>query len=405
MSFEFGPPSQVGRVQWVSDDGLQLYVQYRSGVTATVGLPDDIGAEVGNAVLVSDDAVTVAPDEVWPRETWVGIVRKHGGDTALVAGRGDVKVVDTNDVDCQEGNTVAVDDFTGIVEKLADDPISYLDRGDLDEPDVSRFKGVRSEKKLTFGDFGGLEKVKRRARELVELPLEHHEALAKINARPIKGVLFTGLPGTGKTLLARIIASVAKAEFYEISGPQIFSKWVGESEAVLRRIFEDASKKPSIIFFDEIDSVAPQRAGDANEASRRVVAQLLTQMDGFKPEHNVVVIAATNRAEDLDAALRRPGRFDWEVEFPLPDLEDRAEILRVSAADLRTADALPHNDVARRTGGWSSAALSAIWSEAALLAVADGRDLIMEEDYYGGFERVAEHRRHIEAEKQTEPLQ
>jgi transitional endoplasmic reticulum ATPase len=206
-------------------------------------------------------------------------------------------------------------------------------------------------------------------------------------------------------MLARIIASVAKAEFYEISGPQIFSKWVGESEAVLRRIFEDAAKQErSIIFFDEIDSVAPQRASDANEASRRVVAQLLTQMDGFKPEQNVMVIAATNRAGDLDEALRRPGRFDWEVEFPLPDLEDREEILRVSAANLRTAHALPHDDIASKTAGWSSAELSAIWSEAALLAVADGRDLIMDDDYYGGFERVAGHRRRLTPESHSGSL-
>jgi transitional endoplasmic reticulum ATPase len=385
---------------------LQLYVQYRSGVTVTVGLPHEIGAGVGNVVLVSDDEVTVAPDEVWPRESWVGVVRKCLGETALVAGRGDVKVVATNGVECREGNTVEVDDFGEIMTTLADHPITYLDRSDLDEPDISRFKGVRSEEELTFDDFGGLEKVKRRARELVELPLEHHDALARIKARPIKGVLFTGLPGTGKTMLARIIASVAKAEFYEISGPQIFSKWVGESEAVLRRIFEDAAEQErSIIFFDEIDSVAPQRASDANEASRRVVAQLLTQMDGFKPEHNVVVIAATNRADDLDEALRRPGRFDWEVEFPLPDVVDRAEILRVSSADLRTVEGLPHDEIARRTEGWSSAALSAIWSEAALLAVADGRDLIMDDDYYGGFERVGEHRRRVAAETDTGALQ
>src|SRR4051794_14861125 len=153
MSWDFGPPSHVGRVLWVSDDGLQLYVQYRSGMTATVGLPDYIGAEVGDTVLVSDNAVSIAPDEVWPQESWVGVVRKQLGETALVAGRGDVKVVDTNEVHCEEGHTVEVADFVGIIRTLANHPISYLDRADFDEPDVSRFKGVRSDKKLTFDDF------------------------------------------------------------------------------------------------------------------------------------------------------------------------------------------------------------------------------------------------------------
>ena len=150
-----------------------------------------------------------------------------------------------------------------------------------------------------------------RARELIEVPLRNHEALSAIGARPIKGVLFTGEPGTGKTMLARIIAAQSGAAFYEISGPEIFSKWYGQSEELLRKLFQAAAKHDkAIIFFDEIDSVAAQRGDESHEASKRVVAQLLTLMDGFTPDTNVVVIAATNRPQDLDVALRRPGRFD-----------------------------------------------------------------------------------------------
>jgi transitional endoplasmic reticulum ATPase len=197
-------------------------------------------------------------------------------------------------------------------------------------------------------------------------------------------------------MLARIIANNTDAQFYDVSGPEVFSKWYGESEEILRKLFEDAAKQErAIVFFDEIDSVAGQWADESHEASRRVVAQLLTLMDGFTSDDDVLVIAATNRPQDIDAALRRPGRFDREIHFPLPNRDDRESILRSSARRLTTIDRLPHALIAQNTKSWSAADLAAIWSEAALLAASDERSAVMAEDYVGGFERVSAQRHRV----------
>jgi transitional endoplasmic reticulum ATPase len=295
------------------------------------------------------------------------------------------------DVSLREGNTVEATD-TKIIRVLADEPIKYLDLPVVDESTIKRFK-TTVDPNLSFEDFGGLHEVVSRARELIEIPLLRKHELEKIGARAVKGVLFTGPPGTGKTLLARIIASSTDAQFYEISGPEIFSKWYGQSEEVLRKLFEDAAKQErAIIFFDEIDSVAGQRGDESHEASRRVVAQLLTLMDGFTPNDNVIVIAATNRPQDIDVALRRPGRFDWEVHFPSPDKFDREDILRKTSRNKAIYEPLPYAFIAHSTEGWSAAELAAIWSEAALFAVKDGRAVIVAEDCIGGFERVSAQR-------------
>jgi transitional endoplasmic reticulum ATPase len=245
--------------------------------------------------------------------------------------------------------------------------------------------------------------VKRRAKELIETPLAHHELLTRIGARPIKGVLFTGGPGTGKTMLARIVAGQAGATFYEISGPQIFNKFYGQSGRIIRDIFADArSQERAIVFFDEIDSVAGRRAEDTHEESRRVVAQLLTEMDGFRPDTNVMVIATTNRPQDIDPALRRPGRFDWEIEFPIPNQDDRVEILSATARQLQVSELLDHQKMAEATEGWSAAELSAIFSEAALMAVNEKRGEIISEDYWAGFDRVSEQRNRSEGSRVAE---
>jgi transitional endoplasmic reticulum ATPase len=201
--------------------------------------------------------------------------------------------------------------------------------------------------------------------------------------------LFTGAPGTGKTLLAQIIATEADAAFFKVSGPEIFSKYYGQSAEVLRLVFTAAeAKAPAIIFFDEIDSVASSRSDSSHEESQRVVAQLLTLMDGIGSAADVVVIAATNRPDVLDPALRRPGRFDLEVHFPLPTEADREEILRTASRKLKISGPIHFAWLALNTARWSGAELAAIWTEAALYAVEDGRSVLTSEDAIGGYERV-----------------
>jgi transitional endoplasmic reticulum ATPase len=387
------PQATLARVRLVL--GERAYLEYSNGNAGWASREGGLQVAEGNVVLVSAAGLEVVPDEMWPEEEWIAVVRIKLDDVTVVDANGRWKLVPNNrKIEYAVGNTVLGRDRIGVTRFLQKEPIKYLDLPELDASVVERFKAGEKGGRETFDDFGGLHDVVARAKELLEVSLQHRERLTKIGARPVKGVLFTGPPGGGKTMLARIIANETKAKFYEISGPEVFSKWYGQSEELLRMLFEDAaSQDGSIIFFDEIDSVAGHRDDDSHEASKRVVAQLLTLMDGFAPETNVVVIAATNRPQDIDRALLRPGRFDWEIEFSLPSRSDREEILEKTAKRHAIGDDLPHSFVAAHSEGWSGAELSGIWTEAALLAVTDERDAILREDYLGGFERVADRRK------------
>jgi transitional endoplasmic reticulum ATPase len=384
---------EVGRVRFSEMDNRRLYIELRSGRFARIDSRQPIEVDSGSTVILSEDGqFEIVPEEIWPELPWVGVVRLRLEDITIVEVRGlPWKQVKTRvDIPYQVGNTVEGKDSIGVTRVLSE---SAIDLPLVDASVVDKYRVNPNSIREQFDDFGGLIEVVRRARELIEVPLMHEKEFANVGARPVKGILFTGLPGTGKTMLARILAKNTEAVFYQISGPEIFSKWYGQTEEVLRKIFEDASsQKKAIVFFDEIDSVAGKRVDESHEASRRVVAQLLTLMDGFASSNKVVVIAATNRPQDIDPALLRPGRFDLEIKFPLPLEEDRELILEASARKLNTSENLPHKTIANRTKSWSAADLTAIWSEAALLAVVDGRDIIIAEDYVGAFERVRKHR-------------
>jgi transitional endoplasmic reticulum ATPase len=232
------------------------------------------------------------------------------------------------------------------------------------EPEGPRQSGV------SYDDVGGMTDVIEQVREMIELPLKHPELFSRLGIDPPKGVLLHGPPGTGKTLLARAVASESDAQFFHVAGPEIMGSQYGESEKRLREVFEQAQESsPAIIFFDEIDSIAPKREEARGEVERRVVAQLLTLMDGLEPRQNVVVIGATNRLESLDEALRRPGRFDREIVIGVPDQDGRRQILTIHTRGMPLADDVDLDELARTTYGFVGADISALTREAAIDAL------------------------------------
>ncbi len=223
---------------------------------------------------------------------------------------------------------------------------------------------------VTYDDLGGMEREIAKIREMIELPLTHPEIFERLGMTPPKGVLLHGLPGCGKTLLARAVAHESSAAFIYVSGPEIIQKFYGESEARLRKIFEDAQwRAPCIIFFDEIDSLAPKRERVEGEVEKRVVAQLLALMDGLKSRGDVIVMAATNRPNSIDPALRRPGRFDREITIGIPNEHARREILEIYARGMPLAGDVDLGGLAEVSHGFTGADLNALCREAAMAAL------------------------------------
>jgi transitional endoplasmic reticulum ATPase len=223
---------------------------------------------------------------------------------------------------------------------------------------------------VTYEDIGGLGQELTRIREQIELPLKHPELFDRLGIEAPKGVLLFGPPGTGKTLIARAVATESGAKFFSVSGPEIIDKFYGESEAHLRRVFTDAQKSgPSVVFIDEIDAIAPKRNEVFGEVEKRVVGQLLTLMDGLRARGQIIVVAATNRPDAIDPALRRPGRFDREISLHAPDYQGRAEILRIHSRDMPLANDVELPELARITPGFVGADLAALCRESAMSAL------------------------------------
>ena len=255
--------------------------------------------------------------------------------------------------------TVVVTDSTEV--SISQTPAEEIEStGDADDDTPS----------VTYEDIGGLDRELEQVREMIELPMRHPELFQRLGIEPPKGVLLHGPPGTGKTLIAKAVANEIDASFHTISGPEIMSKYYGESEEQLREIFEEAEEAaPAIIFVDEIDSIAPKRGEAGGDVERRVVAQLLSLMDGLDERGEVVVIGATNRVDAIDPALRRGGRFDREIEIGVPDREGRKEILQVHTRNMPLTDDVDLDAYADNTHGFVGADIASLAKEAAMNAL------------------------------------
>jgi transitional endoplasmic reticulum ATPase len=359
------------------DDGTGVVrIDGRLRQEASVGIDDRV--EVEPADVSPAERVTVAlPQNMNIRGDIGGLLRKElsgqpvttGQDVQLPLGFGFMggqgQAVPLKIADTAPSGTVVITDSTEV--EISQQPAEQLhdvsaggggEAGTSETPDV------------TYEDIGGLDDELDQVREMIELPMRHPELFGRLGIEPPKGVLLYGPPGTGKTLIAKAVANEIDASFHHLSGPEIMSKYYGESEEQLREIFEEAQEEsPAIIFMDELDSIAPQRDDAGGDVERRVVAQLLSLMDGLEERGELVVIGATNRVDAIDPALRRGGRFDREIEIGVPDTNGREEILQVHTRNMPLADDVDIEELADNTHGFVGADLASLAKESAMIAL------------------------------------
>lgn len=386
-------------------DSASVCAVTRSGTRRVLEVTGSV--KPGDVIYFDEESGTVVDSDEngHPQGNKVGVIRGDSEGSWLVdTGYSTQTATNPLNKNLKQGFTVELTDANTIQRIISEEP-EPITEGSVDTPSIDHFKFEYTDDEdgesdseedttaPTMDDFGGLPEVVERVREVVEIPIKRKEELRELGGNPVNGVLFYGDPGTGKTLLSRIIANETDSVFYEISGPEIINQYYGQSEQLIRDIFNDAAdNERSIIFFDELDSIARTR-NRSKELEQRVVAQLLTMMDGFVQNENIVVIGATNRREAIDPALLRPGRFDREVEFPNPEFEDRIEILEAHTDGVNIDQSLQLEGIADETDGWTGAELATIFKEATLAAAKVGREVIMKEDIERGIEYANEKRR------------
>jgi transitional endoplasmic reticulum ATPase len=368
---------------------------------------EHLGIQAGEVIEISckrSTAVTAWPADEEEKET--DIIRIDG-QTRKNAGAGLNDLLNVKKIDCKQAksvtlmplgnNNITVDkEFCDFVKHRLrgyplneGDEISVVILGSQMDFSVQRLMpkvistieqstrlsimaDVTSDRKprVTYEEIGGMKEQIKRLREIVELPMRHPEVFARLGIEPHNGILMYGSPGCGKTLIAKALASESEANFFIINGPEIMNKYYGETEARLRDIFKEARESaPSIIFIDEIDAIAPKREEAFGDVEKRVVAQLLALMDGMSDRGQVIVLGATNRSESLDPALRRPGRFDREIEIGVPNVEGRLEILQIHTRGMPLSEDINLQELAARLHGYTGADIKALCREAAMKAL------------------------------------
>ena len=342
---------------------------------ASVGIDDRVTVE--QVDVEPADRITIAlPQRLGIRGNIDALIRRELGGQPVTEGQnvqlplgfgfmgGQSQAVPLKIAGTSPSGTVVVTDSTEIEisEKPAEEIVSGPGGGAGQAPDGSP--------DVTYEDIGGLDDELEQVREMIELPMRHPELFKRLGIDPPKGVLLHGPPGTGKTLIAKAVANEIDANFHTISGPEIMSKYYGESEEQLRDVFEEATEEaPAIVFMDELDSIAPKREEAGGDVERRVVAQLLSLMDGLEERGEVVVIGATNRVDAIDPALRRGGRFDREIEVGVPDRDGRKEILQVHTRNMPLTDGVDLDEYAENTHGFVGADLESLAKESAMHAL------------------------------------
>ncbi|TKX75339.1 AAA family ATPase [Halorubrum sp. GN11_10-6_MGM] len=356
------------------DDGTGVIrIDGRLRQEADVGIDDRVTVE--DVDVSRADAVTIAfPSQLRVRGQIAPFIRDKLSGQPVTEGQtirtslgfglmgGQSQAVPMKIAETSPGGTVVITDETDIsISEISAEELA--DRGDT-------AGGTGEGPDVTYEDIGGLDDELEQVREMIELPMRHPELFKRLGIDPPKGVLLHGPPGTGKTLIAKAVANEIDANFHTISGPEIMSKYYGESEEQLREVFEEASEEsPAIIFMDELDSIAPKREEAGGDVERRVVAQLLSLMDGLEERGEVVVIGATNRVDAIDQALRRGGRFDREIEVGVPDRDGRKEILQVHTRNMPLAEGIDLDEYAENTHGFVGADLESLAKESAMHAL------------------------------------
>ncbi len=358
------------------ENGMMGYFEYPDSESLSIG--DIVSVDVYNDAVQFDGLLLSGGVN---RGNSLGVVEKVEEDQIIVNTGTVLKTVINNSGEqIDVGNTVEITHVNTIADIVQSEPLRALPAAHSDTESsefIGRLRKESDEIGLSYDDFGGSSVRLDQFKQRIDLFLNQPEALEEIGTDIQMGAIFYGKPGTGKTHFARILAAETDATFYRIRGPEIVTKWVGETEEIIRGLFEDAAdNQPSILFFDELDSLGSERGDGPNQQfGNRVVAQLLSLMDGFdQSEEGILVIASTNRLEDIDDALLRSGRFDWKIKFPLPDYEDRVEIADSLMNRYEVSSRVSPEQIAEMTDGWSGAEIDGLLDEAGLIAVGKERE-------------------------------